>query len=131
MHDMKSRHRFASRQPCPDSGVVHVGVPRVLLGQHRFVRMVDREQNRQMSESRERDADDVVEMQDVDILQRVPYGPCGVVEILQLGSDRILDRPVGVRIPPFDAAGQPRIAIRVHSHVVPACVEAACEVCDE
>src|SRR5262245_32604537 len=43
MHDADARHWFSPREPLGNRNVTRVRVTRVLLGQFRFVRMVDRQ----------------------------------------------------------------------------------------
>ncbi len=69
------------------------------------MRVVQGQDDRQVDEMRERHSCDVVEMQDVDMLRGIGDGPAGVIEILQLGPNRIADGPVGVFVAPFDSAG--------------------------
>jgi hypothetical protein len=95
------------------------------------MRMMHRRDDRQIDESCEGDANDIVEMHDIHAGCRVLYGPRCVIEVLQFGTDRVFDRPVCVRITPPNRAWKARITIRVNRHLMAACVEAACQVCNE
>ncbi len=65
MHDVQFRHGLALCEPRADRDVVNGRVARVLFGQNRFVGMVQRHHGRRFHELRERDPDDVVEVNQI------------------------------------------------------------------
>ncbi len=131
VHEVHVRHEFAIRHPLGDRHVVNARVLHVQLAQRRFVRMVDRQDGRLIDEPREGNADNIVEMHDVGPGGGVLNRPRSMIRILQLRPQRIVEGPLRVRVPPFDAARQPGFAVPVHRHVVAAPVKLAGQVRDE
>lgn len=131
VHDVRARHWFTPAKPGANRHVADLGIPGILFSKRRFVWMVQRQHDRQIRESCERHTGHVVEVNDIDGCGRIPHRPCAVVEILQLGSERIADRPLAMRIPPFDSARQPRVSIRVNRYVMTARVETTSKIRDK
>jgi hypothetical protein len=131
MHDVQPRQTLATSEPRPDRHVVHVRISRILLRERRLVRMVHRQNNRHIGEVGQRDTGAVVQMHEVGIQRGIAHCPCRVVEILQLGTKRIMDGPIGVRVPRLDSTGKARIAVRVDDDLMTSGVEACREVRDE
>ena len=131
VYDMQSRHALAARQPRSDRHVVDVRMSRVLLRQGRFVRMMHGHERGHIGEMRQRDACSIVEMHDVGGQRGIAHRPRSVVQILQLCTKRIMDGPIGVRVPRLDSTGKARIAVRVDDDLVTSGVEACREVRDE
>lgn len=131
MDDMQPQQTFAAGEPGPDRDVIDLGVPRVLLRERRFVRVMQRVHDWQIDESSEWYAYRVVHVQHVNRRCSILQGPCGMIEIFQLRSQWILDGPVGVRVTPFDAARQSGVAVRINRHLMVARVEAVGQIRDE
>ncbi len=87
--------------------------------------------DRKIGEMRKRQARHVIEVYDVHRDGCVAHRPGGVILILQFGSAGVSYRPVTVRIPPFEPAGNPRLTVRIDRNVVSPEGEAAGEIRDE
>ncbi|PWT82160.1 MAG: TIGR00159 family protein [Blastocatellia bacterium] len=93
--------------------------------------MMQRQYDRQISEAGERETRHIVEVQDIYHQSGIVHGPGKVIDILQFGPNRISDRPFAACVPPFDCAGQSRIAVRVNRDLMTTCVEPAREIGNE
>jgi hypothetical protein len=78
------RHRLALAQPLGDGDVVDVRVPQILLRQGGLVRVMDCQNRGHIRERRERNPDDVVEVDDVDRIGGLADRPRRVVHVLEL-----------------------------------------------
>src|SRR5262245_32171514 len=90
--------------------------------------MVKRADHRNVDEPRRRKRHGLVDMNEVNRSGRIMHSPRRVVIVFELSSEWISDWPLRGWIQPSQFAGDMRLAVGVHDHVMTALEQATCEL---